>query len=187
MKTIRKLIVLMIFVGAVFLLINWGQDSVYKMLYPLRYTDIAEEYADKYNLDPYLVYGVIKAESNFVHDAHSGVARGLMQITDSTARWIADKMKLTDFETDMLNEPEKNIQMGCFYLRYLLDYYKDLELALAAYNAGMGNVNRWLGNTEHSADGETLDNIPFKETREYVERVEKYTEIYRERYERLVK
>lgn len=186
MKAIKKLIVLIIFAGAVFLLVNWGQNSVYKMLYPIRYTDIVEEYAEEYSLDPYLVYGVIKAESNFVHDAHSGVARGLMQITDDTAGWIADKMKLKSFEPEMLDDPESNIRMGCFYLRYLLDYYKDTELALAAYNAGMGNVNRWLANAEHSADGKTLDNIPFKETREYVERVENYTEIYRERYEKLV-
>ncbi len=187
MKTIKKLLGLIIFAGAVFLLINWGQDSMYKMLYPLRYTELVEKYADQNNLDPYLVYGVIKAESNFIHDAHSGVARGLMQITDSTAEWIAGKMGLKDFEPALLDDPAWNIQMGCYYLRYLLDYYGDRELALAAYNAGMGNVDRWLADEAHSADGETLDNIPFGETREYVKRVEKYTKIYRERYGGLVK
>lgn len=187
MRTIKRLLALIFCVGAALYLINWGYTQVYKILYPVRYMDIVDRAAGEYRLDPYLVYGVIKAESNFIPDAHSGVARGLMQLTDSTAEWVARKMNLEDFSPEQLDDPKTNINMGCFYLRYLIDYYKDQDLALAAYNAGMGNVDSWLSDTAHSKDGKTLDNIPFRETRDYVRRVEEYRQIYQKRYEMLVK
>lgn len=176
------MIVLLLLAVVVVGLFRMGCDGTYNVLYPIRYTSQVERYAAENGLDQYLVYGVIKAESNFIHDAHSGVAVGLMQITEDTGAWIANKMQLKNYQAADLTDPAKNIKMGCFYLKYLIDYYDDLDLALAAYNAGMGNVNKWLADGAHSKDGKTLHNIPFKETREYVERVKKYTEIYRERY-----
>ena len=176
------MILLLAVAGIVAGLYQLGRSGTYNMLYPIRYTGEVEQYAAENGLDKYLVYGVIKAESNFIYDAHSGVAVGLMQITEDTGAWIANKMQLDRYRPEDLTDPETNIKMGCFYLKYLLDYYGDLDLALAAYNAGMGNVNNWLEDSDHSKDGKTLHNIPFKETREYVERVKKYTEIYRERY-----
>lgn len=149
-----------------------------KAVYPLRYEDIIYKYCDEYGLDEFLVMALIKAESNYICDAHSGIARGLMQITDDTAVWIAKKLSV-DFLADDIENPETNISMGCFYLSYLLDYYADDEaLALAAYNAGLGNVNKWLSNEEYSKDGKTLDKIPFEETRIYIEKIEKNKEIY---------
>lgn len=180
MKKFRKIVKWMILLVLIVLAGKWVWENFYQMLYPVRYQYIIEEYAEEYELEPALVCGVIKAESNFVYDAHSGVARGLMQITEETADWIAAKMPMREFDADKLDEPRVNIQMGCFYLRYLLDYYQDLDLALAAYNAGLGNVNSWLQNEAYSKDGKVLDNIPFKETREYVKRVKKYTEVYRQ-------
>ncbi len=155
---------------------------VMKALYPLRYDEHIVTYSDKYNLDRYLVMALIKAESNYIYDAHSGVARGLMQITDETADWIATKLSLDNFD---ILDPETNINMGCFYLSYLLDYYKGNEqLALASYNAGMGNVNKWLSDKEYSQSGQTLDNIPFLETRQYIEKIENNKEIYIKLYEK---
>lgn len=149
-----------------------------KSLYPLRYEELICEYSKEYNLDEYMVMALIKAESNYIYDAHSGVARGLMQITDETALWIAKKLSM-DFSKDDIVSPETNINMGCFYLSYLLDYYKgDEKLALCAYNAGMGNVNKWLKNKKYSNDNKTLDTIPFEETRKYIEKIEKNKEIY---------
>ena len=75
-------------------------------------------------------------------------------------------------------EPDVNIHMGCWYLNYLINYFHDEDLALAAYNAGMGNVENWLKDENYSADGLSLEEIPFKETREYVKKVESAERIY---------
>ena len=152
------------------------------ILYPLRYEEHIEKYSDDYNLDKYLVMAIIKAESNFIPDAHSGVARGLMQITDETALWIAKKNNM-DFDLEDIETPEINIKMGCFYLDYLLDYYDNNQtLALAAYNAGMGNVDKWLKNPDYSKSGSDLDNIPFSETKYYIEKINKAINIYKKYY-----
>ncbi|MCX7714181.1 MAG: lytic transglycosylase domain-containing protein [Clostridia bacterium] len=156
-------------------------DTINRMRYPLRHVEYIDKYSKEYGLDRYLVMGVIKAESNYIHDAHSGVARGLMQITDDTAKWIAGKMGL-EFKADDIEDPETNIKMGCFYLSYLIAYYKNIDVALAAYNGGMGNVDKWLANKKYSADGKTLFKIPFAETEKYVERVNKYMKIYKKIY-----
>ncbi len=155
-----------------------------KAIYPLRYNEHIEKYSKEYNLNEYLVMALIKAESNYIYDAHSGVARGLMQITDETALWISDKLSL-DFSKNDLENPEINVKMGCYYLSYLLDYYNRNEtLALSAYNAGMGNVNKWLSDKEYSKDGKTLDKIPFEETRNYLEKIRKFKKIYNALYKK---
>lgn len=159
----------------------YGFFGAIRLIYPLRYEDYIEEYSDRYGLDKYLVMAVIKAESNYIYNAHSGVARGLMQITDSTADWIAGKLGC-EFEREDIENPEININMGCYYLRYLLDYYnEDVNLALAAYNAGMGNVNKWLADSESGTEN-SLDSIPFSETERYLSRIEKGIKIYQRLY-----
>lgn len=177
-RVIFVLILVLIAAAVIYALVHSGK----RMLYPLRYEEYIRQYAAEYDLDSCLVMGVIKAESNYIHDAHSGVARGLMQITDDTAQWIAGKLNMKQFEADDIEDPETNIRMGCYYLRYLIDHYDDTDVALAAYNGGMGNVTRWLSDKRYSADGKTLDSIPFKETREYVEKVNRYTKTYRKNY-----
>lgn len=124
----------------------------------------------EYGLDPDLVFAVIRTESHFEPKAvsHAG-AEGLMQIMPVTAEWIAWRRGYTH-EREKVFEPAYNIDMGCYLLSYLLDYYKnDLILAVAAYNAGAGNVDDWLKQSEASS-GENLD-IPFTETKNYVEKV----------------
>lgn len=182
-KAARLFFILLLVVIAVVTVVA-VKNSGKKMMYPLRYEQYIEKYAKKYELDPCLVMGVIKAESNYIYDAHSGVARGLMQITEDTAQWIARQLDLKHFESDDIENPEMNIRMGCYYLHYLIEHYGDVDVALAAYNGGMGNVTRWLGDKHYSSDGKTLDYIPFKETREYVEKVNKYTQTYREMYQK---
>lgn len=156
-------------------------SSVIRMVYPLKYEAYIKNYSEEYGLDEYFVMAVIKAESNYKLDAHSGIARGLMQITDGTAEWIAEKMKI-NFSGDDIENPELNIKMGCYYLRHLFDKYNNETLVLAAYNAGMGNVSKWLEDTSCSSDSESLDYIPFRETRDYVERVKKYRVVYEKLY-----
>ena len=156
--------------------------AVYKVLYPLRYEEYINKYSKEYELDRFFVMALIKAESNYINDAHSSVAHGLMQITDDTALWISEKLSI-DFEPDDIVNPETNIKMGCFYLDYLLNYYKgNVKLSLAAYNAGMGNVDKWLKNPQYSKNGISLDVIPFAETKKYIEKIEKGTTIYKKLY-----
>lgn len=153
-----------------------GYETSQRIKYPVAYSDYILKYADENDLDPYLVMAVIKTESNFVHDAQSYIAGGLMQLTEETAVWTANKLEVTDYD---YMDPETNIKFGCYYLRHLIDMYGNIDTALAAYNGGMGNVNEWLSNPEYSSDGVSLDYIPFAETRNYVVKVNGSWEHYR--------
>ncbi|TYQ13335.1 UNVERIFIED_CONTAM: soluble lytic murein transglycosylase [Acetivibrio alkalicellulosi] len=180
------------------ILITLFMEEAVKLLYPLKYKEYVYKYSSLYeNLDPYLVFSVIKAESGFDKDATSHKnARGLMQITDDTAIWIANRMNIDSFKVDQLYDAETNIRMGCWYLNDLMKQfmYEDgkyvdrneeterKKLVLASYNAGRGNVTSWLENKNTSSDGRKLDRIPFKETEKYVEKVNKYYGIYTRLY-----
>ena len=140
--------------------------------YPLKYLDIIEKNSAACGIDPALVCAVIHAESKFAEEAlsHKG-ASGLMQITQGTADWIAGLMNIPDYSYNRIFEPSLNISIGCRYMEWLLKQYKSVDLAVAAYNAGSGNVDKWLKDPKYSADGRRLNAIPFKETRDYVNRV----------------
>jgi soluble lytic murein transglycosylase len=143
--------------------------------YPLQYQEIVQGHARNYNLPPDLVAAVIYAESKFDANARSpSGAVGLMQLLPATAKGIALRTGGHRFVTADLLDPEINIRYGCWYLRHLLDKYDDERLALAAYNAGQANVDRWVD--EQRAE------IPFAETRHYVDRIEKLKRVYREAY-----
>lgn len=183
MKNILKLFCVAAAVFVIITLTETAYNLIMHALYPVRYYEYIAEYSAEYSLDEYLVMGVIKAESNYIHDAHSGVARGLMQITEDTAEWISGKIGIELAEDD-IEEPKINIRMGCYYLKYLIDYYNgSTDVALAAYNAGMGNVSKWLSDENFSEDGKSLTEIPFKETRDYVKRVREYTGTYKKLYD----
>lgn len=170
----KSLIIIALMVFAV----KIGITTCKNFLYPFDYQDIIVKYANQNDLDEALVMAVIKTESNFVHDAHSGKASGLMQITDDTAEWITKKMNIKHSKIDLM-EPKDNIMLGCYYLRYLIDRYDgNVDVALAAYNGGPGNVDKWLDEKKYSSDGIHLSYIPFKETREYVEKVNTQKIIY---------
>jgi soluble lytic murein transglycosylase len=150
---------------------------------PLRHQETIREQAHEKQLDPSLIAGVIYAESKFSDSTSSAGALGLMQLLPSTARFIADRSGGTAFTTEDLSTPEINIAYGSWYLRYLLDRYDgDEVLALAAYNGGMGNVDRWVADAR--ARGKQLDaaDIPFPETRAYVGRVLDARRDYRRTY-----
>jgi soluble lytic murein transglycosylase len=146
-----------------------------RLWYPLRYSTIVRGHAAHYRLDPALLAAVIETESKFNADAHSSAgAVGLMQLTPSTAKGIAQYTGGHDFHVSDLTNPEINVRYGAWYLRHLLDRYGQQErLALAAYNAGEDNVDRWQ--REHVG-------IQFSETRDYVDKVERLKGIYRRAY-----
>ena len=141
--------------------------------YPLIYNDIVVRNSNEYNLDPYLVASIINVESSYDPDAISlKDAKGLMQIGTQTGKWASDVLEIQDYKEEMLFDPEINIKIGTWYLNRLYnEFNQDLDLVLMAYNAGSGNVSKWLNNTEYCKDGINIDNIPFNETKNYVEKV----------------
>ncbi len=184
-KSKASLILVVLIVCSVFSALGWkfGSELCRKLLFPNRYEEFVTRYAADNDLDKYLVMAVIKNESNFVPDAHSGKASGLMQLTDETGKWVGEKLGIKYSDIN-LNDPQCNIQLGCYYLKYLIDHYDNIDTALAAYNGGMGNVSKWLDDEKYSKDGKTLYNIPFRETREYVKKVNDSWLSYRNMYGR---
>jgi soluble lytic murein transglycosylase len=149
---------------------GWWQ----RLWYPLHYEQIVRGHARNYSLDPALLAAVIYQESKFEADAKSkSGAIGLMQLLPDTAKGIALHTGGSAFRVDDLYDPELNVRYGAWYLRHLLRKYGEERTALAAYNAGQDNVDRWR------RDGR---GIQFSETRAYVSRVEELKQIYRNAY-----
>ncbi|MEQ8155535.1 MAG: lytic transglycosylase domain-containing protein [Clostridiaceae bacterium] len=156
------------------------KEVVTNVTHRLLYKEYIIKYSKEYGLDPYLVMAVINTESKFKKDAVSTKgAVGLMQLTESTAEWIAESSGDEDFKTRDLYNPETNIKMGCWYLNNLSEEFDTTELVLAAYNAGRGNVAKWLSNSDISKDGQNLHNIPYGETDKYIKKVMVNREIYK--------
>jgi soluble lytic murein transglycosylase len=156
-------------------------DAVKEVTLPLRHEDIIRQQAADKGVDASLIAGVIYNESRFRDQTSHAGARGLMQITPQTAQEIAQKSGGTQFEQGDLATPQINIAYGTWYLRWLLDRYGGNEmLAVAAYNAGTGNVDKWIG----ADPGMRAADIPFPETRAYVRNVLDARGTYRKRYRR---
>jgi soluble lytic murein transglycosylase len=164
----------------------WPQfhHAVREITLPLRHEDIIRQQAREKGLDPSLIAAVIYAESHFRDGQTSPAgALGLMQLTPATAHYIARKSGGTQFVVDDLATPQVNISYGAYYLRYLLRRYDGNEnLALAAYNAGEGNVDRWIAKAQAQGRALTIAAIPYGETRAYVQRVESVRRDYRHAY-----
>ena len=154
------------------------------ILYPFRYRDKVEEYSAQYNVDKYLAVSVMKVESNFTEGAISkSGAIGLMQIMPETAHWIAYKLDETPPTLNQLHDCDTNIKYGIWYLSELEGEFFDNDvLALAAYNAGRGNVRHWIEEGNWQKNFSDVDKIPYSETRNYVKKVlacrAKYYELY---------
>ena len=158
-----------------FLYLQHTEPAWYARLwYPLRYPTIVRTYAQQQRLDPALLAAVIETESKFKADARSSAgAVGLMQLTPATAEGIAEYTHGSKFQLSDLTNPDINVRYGSWYLRQLLNHYRNERLALAAYNAGKGNVDRWLAAHE---------GIQFADTRAYVDKVESLKKLYRRVY-----
>lgn len=149
-------------------------DWYQRLRYPLRYEAIVNGHARNYRLDPALLAAVIYTESKFDAEARSAAgAIGLMQLLPDTAKGIALRTGGRNFVVDDLYVPELNVRYGSWYLRHLLDRYGDARLALAAYHAGQGNVDRWRARGV---------GVQFPETRAYVDKVMRLTEVYEDAY-----
>jgi soluble lytic murein transglycosylase len=159
--------------------------AVKEITLPLRHEDIIRQQAARKHLDPSLIAAVIYAESKFdARDSSTG-AKGLMQIQPDTARFIARRSGGTAFTVGDLSDPQTNISYGSYYLRYLLDRYGgNATLALAAYNGGETNVDGWIRSAGRGRVGFRESDIPFSETRAYVDRVLQARQDYRDNYAR---
>lgn len=184
-RLLKFLITLLILASIIFILFKVIKidDIIMKKLYPLKYSEYVEKYAKEYNIDKYMVYAIIKAESNFDENAKSSSdAIGLMQIMETTAIETARKMDLEVTEEDLF-KPDLNINIGLKYFTYLLNQYdNNYPLAIIAYNAGMGNVDSWIKNGTIKEDGTDIENVPFKETNNYVRKILRDYEIYKGLY-----
>ena len=182
----KKILVcgLIILILIVFLIVL--KNKIQRIFYPKLHEEFVSMYSDEYGVDENLVFAVIKAESNFQEDAVSHKdALGLMQIMKETAEDVARKYNIEiDFnnsEREILNV-QNNIKIGTKYLAVLLEKYKNIEVAVAAYNAGIGTVDNWIEKEIIKSDGSDIENIPYKETNNYVRKILRNYKIYQDLY-----
>jgi soluble lytic murein transglycosylase len=181
-------VVLLIVVAIGLLAVVFGpglDHAVRRLALPLSNEQIIREQAVAKHLDPALIAAVIYAETKFDPRTSSAGAEGLMQIEPATAAFLAKLSGGYSFTTSDLGTPAINVAYGSYYLRYLLDHYAgDEMLAVAAYNAGLANVDRWVAQARAEGHSLTVGEIPFGQTRAYVQRVLQAQREYRALYAR---
>lgn len=184
-KRIIGVVILSVMLISIILTLNITKKNIDESLYKIEFEELVTQYSSEFDIDPYLVYAVIKTESGFEPDAISNVgARGLMQIMNDTFDWI--KLKLQDDNSKSFDDmfiPAENIRYGCFLLSYLYKEFQVYETAIAAYHAGRTATAKWLTNQDYSDDGYSLNKIPIKDTNHYVNKVMKAFNIYKKIYE----
>ena len=161
-------------------------NKIMKILYPIEYENLVTLYSQEYQVDEYLVYAIIKAESNFEINAVSNKgAKGLMQLMENTAKDVVKRVNIDISSEDLsekLLEPDININLGTKYISILLQKYGNIPVALTAYNAGIGTVDNWIEKGIIKENGEDIENVPYKETNQYVRKILGSYKIYRELY-----
>lgn len=171
-------IIIVVVIGAIFF-----SGLPNRITYPKLYWQEARQYAEAFGVDPYLVMALIKVESNFRPGAKSkSGALGLMQIMPDTGRWAAGMLNTDNYYDARLLVPEFNIMIGSWYITHLLAAYNEPAIALAAYNAGRGNVDRWLADGTWSGAADSASDVPFRETEDFIKRVMKAWEAYERTY-----
>ncbi len=188
MRFLRKKRVFALLFVLFVLLLFYNSDWLGKWIYPIRYeTDIALS-AQSYGVDPLLVASIIRVETNFNPDKLSKKgAIGLMQLMPDTAEWIVKKAGYAEETSQLLHRADVNIEVGAWYLKSLYNQFENNRYAvLAAYNAGPGNTRKWLDNGTWDGTLKNIGQIPFGETRHYVQRVlyyyDKYAELYADKF-----
>ena len=184
-KTIK---ILLVFLAIILLMLTLYkalnvEERILKHLYPIKFEEYVYKYSKELDIDPMLTFAIIKTESNFREDVvSSSGAIGIMQLMENTAKEQARKLKL-EYSKEILYDAEINLKIGLNYFNTLLDYYnQNYILAFAAYNAGIGNVQKWINEGTIKPDGSDAENIPFKETNMYVRKIIKNYEIYKTLY-----
>ena len=184
----RTLIIVAIILASVLisLIANLIISSFQNNNYPIKYSESVEKYASEFNVPEYIIYAIIKTESNFNPklESESGTL-GLMQMTKATFNFLSSGKYLneeSDFEE--LKDPDTAIRYGTRYLRYLFDKFHKWNTVFAAYNAGEGTVTGWLSDPKYSNEKGELKDIPYQETKNYVNKVNKAIDYYKDTYYR---
>ena len=181
-KTLFIFLAIILFLFATYKVLNI-EERVLKYLYPLKFEEHVYKYSNELDIDPMLTFAIIKTESNFEEQvvSRSG-AIGLMQLMERTAKEQARKLNI-EYSMESLYDAQINLKIGLYYFNTLLDYYnQNYILAFTAYNAGLGNVQKWINEGTIKPDGSDIENIPFKETNMYVRKIIKNYEIYKKLY-----
>jgi soluble lytic murein transglycosylase len=169
----------------VVLVVSEADEVVSRLGLPLTNASVIRTQAAEKHLDPALIAAVIYAETKFDPRPSAAGAQGLMQILPATAYYLAHLSGGVRFTAGDLATPAVNVAYGSYYLRYLLDHYDGNEmLAVAAYNAGLSNVDEWVAHARAEGASLSVSAIPFPETREYVRRVLEAQRDYRAKYAR---
>ena len=186
-KTVKSALAIVLILGILVVsgvLMSKATKSLEHEAYPRTYREIIETKADEYQVPISVIYAVIFQESRFDPNAESvDGARGLMQIVEITHEWIDYYQGESKGSWDDLYDPEINLDYGIWLLGYCYREFGNWETVYAAYNAGINRVKNWLLDPTYSEDGVTLKEIPFEETRKYVEKVSLYRKCYQTVYD----
>ena len=182
----KKIFIIIIAILIIVVFLGIFKNKILKIIYPKTYKEIVSVYSEKYNVEENLVFALIKAESNFNSEAVSHRdAIGVMQIMEETAKDVVNKNSIKIENENIKQELLKidnNINIGTKYLSTLLEKYKNKEIAVAAYNAGIGTVDGWIQKGIIKSDGSDIENIPYKETNNYVRKILRNYKLYEELY-----
>lgn len=183
-RLLRKRVFLLLVIGFIaFLFLS--SDQMGRWMYPIKYKEDILASSQAYHLEPQLVAAIIRAETNFSLDKVSSKgALGLMQIMPDTAKWVSEQAGFQGVtEEKLLKRADVSIEVGSWYLQSLHKQFDNNSVAaVAAYNAGPGNVKKWLETGEWNGELKSADRIPFGETRHYVQRVIYYYDKYKDLY-----
>lgn len=170
-----------IIIAGLLLLVIFYSGDIGRYFFPIPYLQVIFREAEGAGLDDCLLAAIVKTESNFNPGAVSVKgARGLMQVMPETGKWVAGKRGMQGFDPDLLFNPEYNLKIGVWYVSDLYRQYGgDTILMLAAYNAGRGNVNKWLEQNRWTGERSSIDRIPFPETRQFIRKVLFYQQVYK--------
>lgn len=168
LKNIFKIIGIIVLAMLMVVIISFSIVAYQTSRQKIAYQDEIKKYSEKYNVDPLLVASIIKVESDFDNEAHSNQnAKGLMQLLDSSAKHSAEIIG-EEYYPDKLKDVDYNLNLGVGYFNYLNKYYNNTDLALAAYNGGIGNVDKWIADKKIDKHDPDPTKIPTEETRQYV-------------------
>lgn len=187
-QNLKKKTKILIAVLLIILIMLFGilkiQNFILKKIYKTNYSEYVYKYSQENEIDPLLTFAIIKAESNFNRNIKSkSGAIGLMQLMESTAIEQAEEVNEEIIVTESLYNPEINIKIGTkYYSKLIKKYNNNMLLALAAYNAGIGNVDNWIKQGIIKEDGSDIENIPFKETNNYIRKIVRDYKIYQNLY-----
>ncbi|MFO3716885.1 lytic transglycosylase domain-containing protein [Anaerococcus sp. ENR1011] len=182
LKFIGKVIGYILLAILLAIVLSYGIIAYQTSRTKINYQDQITETSENFNIDPLLTASIVKVESDFDNDAqsHQG-AQGLMQLLDDTARHSAEVIGM-EYYPEKLNDIDYNLKLGVGYYNYLIKYYNNQKLALAAYNGGVGNVDKWIKEGILDKENPDISKIPFEETRQYVTKVESTYDVYKTFY-----